>query len=54
MSETDVPRCQDCPMRAKAEGKPKSFVGRLWFWHIKWCPGWKGYQEYLAKQDTEG
>jgi len=54
MSETDVPRCQDCPMRAKAEAKPKSFVGRLWFWHIKWCPGWKGYQEYLAQQGMEG
>ena len=54
MSETEktagVPSCENCPIRAKAEAKPKSLIGRFWHWHIKWCPGWKTYQEYLAQQ----
>ena len=51
MSETGVPRCHKCALRAKAEANPQAFLGRLWFWHIKWCPGWKTYQEYLTQQD---
>ena len=51
-SAANKPRCEDCPIRAKAEAKPKSLLGRLWYWHIKWCPGWKAYQEYLAQQGT--
>lgn len=42
--------CETCPLRAKAEAKPKSLVGRFWYWHITWCPGWKAYQEHLAEQ----
>jgi hypothetical protein len=42
--------CETCPIRMKAEAKPKSFVARLWRWHTGWCPGWKAYQEYLASQ----
>jgi hypothetical protein len=45
-------RCADCPIRKKAEEKPKSLIGRFWHWHIKWCPGWKAYQEYLASQES--
>jgi len=47
-----VPSCANCGLRKKAEAKPKSLFGRLWYWHIKWCPGWKAYQAYLAKQET--
>ena len=43
----EEPRCATCPMRIKAEEKPKSFMARLWRWHTTWCPGWKAYQEYL-------
>jgi hypothetical protein len=45
----EVPMCADCPIRAKAEARPRSLIGRLWLWHTKWCPGWKAYQEYLAQ-----
>lgn len=41
--------CADCGLRKKAEASPKSLLGRLWYWHIKWCPGWKAYQETLNK-----
>ena len=23
--------------------QPNSFLGKLWRWHINFCPGWKGY-----------
>jgi hypothetical protein len=39
-------------MRLKAEAKPKSLMARLWRWHTTWCPGWKAYQEHLAKQNA--
>ena len=34
--------------RARAEAAPRSFLGRLWHWHTRWCPGWKAYQRSLA------
>jgi len=48
---TDSPKCAVCPMRLKAEQRPKSFLVRFWRWHTTWCPGWKAYQEYLATQE---
>ena len=36
-------KCADCGFRAKYDKNPKSFLGRLWRWHINWCPGWKSY-----------
>jgi len=42
-------KCENCQMRRKAEKNPKSIIGRLWFWHTKWCPGWKAYQASLNK-----
>jgi len=45
-----IPRCETCFLRKKAEAKPKSLLGRIWYWHTTWCPGWKSYQEYLAGQ----
>lgn len=46
-------RCEDCGLRKRAEEKPKSLLGRLWFWHINWCPGWRAYQAHLAEQETQ-
>lgn len=46
-----APHCANCPIRKRAEAKPKSLLGRFWFWHITWCPGWKAYQAYLARQE---
>jgi hypothetical protein len=48
----EKPRCEDCPFRKKAEAKPQSLLGRLWYWHIKWCPGWTAYQECLVQQEA--
>ncbi len=35
--------CKECAFRKKYDNKPKSFLGRLWRWHINWCPGWKKF-----------
>ncbi|MDR2894433.1 MAG: hypothetical protein LBU97_03105 [Alistipes sp.] len=35
--------CENCPIRAKYDRKPKSLIGRFWRWHIGFCPGWKAY-----------
>jgi hypothetical protein len=43
--------CTDCSMRKKYDKNPKSFAGRLWRWHIGFCPGWKKYFNSLS--DTE-
>lgn len=43
--------CATCPMRKKAEEKPKSLLARFWRWHTTWCPGWKAYQKALAEAD---
>lgn len=45
--------CHKCKFRSYAERKPKSMIGKLWYWHIKWCPGWKAYQKELAKEMNE-
>ncbi|MCR5408873.1 MAG: hypothetical protein K6E61_07215 [Bacteroidales bacterium] len=42
MTDQDYP-CAHCPLRAKYDNNPKSLVGRLWRWHINFCPGWKAY-----------
>lgn len=35
--------CEDCAFRAKYDNNPKSLLGRIWKFHIKFCPGWKQY-----------
>ncbi len=47
------PGCSTCPMRAKYDVKPKSFAGRFWRWHIKWCPGWKQYIKTLPEPEKK-
>ncbi len=39
--------CENCPIRTKYDNNPKSFVGRIWRWHINFCPGWKKYFKSL-------
>ena len=46
-------KCATCPMRLRAEKKPKSLISKIWRWHTKWCPGWKAYQRELTKQSAE-
>jgi hypothetical protein len=43
--------CANCGIRAKYDNNPKSFIGRLWRWHINWCPGWKGYITSLPQDE---
>lgn len=35
--------CETCMFRAHYDKNPKSILGRLWYWHISFCPGWKAY-----------
>lgn len=46
-------KCSTCPMRAKHDSKPDSFVGKFWRWHINFCPGWKAYFNSLSDSDKE-
>ncbi len=41
--------CEKCKLRSYSERKPTSFLGRIWRWHIRWCPGWRAYQRKLAE-----
>jgi hypothetical protein len=43
--------CEKCVFRAKYDNNSKSFLGRLWKWHISWCPGWKGYITSLPSDE---
>lgn len=45
--------CAKCSMRAKYDANPKSLIGRLWHWHINFCPGWRGYFSSLSPQQQE-
>ncbi len=45
-AETKI-KCADCAMRARYDRNPKSIIGRMWKWHISWCPGWKSYMASL-------
>ena len=40
-------RCERCSFKARYDNDPKSLLGRLWRWHISWCPGWKKYMKSL-------
>jgi hypothetical protein len=44
-------KCANCTWRAKYDAKPKSFLGRLWRWHINFCPGWKSYFTALSPEE---
>jgi len=39
--------CKKCPIRGRYDNNPKSILGRVWRWHINFCPGWKGYMKSL-------
>lgn len=45
------PNCGSCGWRSKYDGNPRSFLGRLWRWHINFCPGWKAY--YTSRSEEE-
>ena len=43
--------CKKCKFRAKYDNYPESFLGRLWRFHINFCPGWKSYMNSLPKEE---
>jgi len=43
------PGCETCGWRAKYDNDPRSFLGRLWRWHINFCPGWKKYMQTVPE-----
>lgn len=44
------PSCEQCKLRAAYDKNPRSLLGRFWRWHIKWCPGWKGYMKSISEE----
>lgn len=46
-------KCENCSMRAKYDLNSKSFMGRLWRWHINFCPGWKDYMKSIDESTRE-
>ena len=45
--------CEKCKLRKKFDQNPRSLIGRLWRWHIGWCPGWKSYMRSLPEQERD-
>jgi hypothetical protein len=43
--------CEKCFLRARYGKNPGSFLGRIWRWHINFCPGWKGYFTALSPEE---
>lgn len=43
--------CANCKLRAKHDQNPQSFIGRVWRWHINFCPGWKSYLNSLSDEE---
>lgn len=44
--------CKQCRFRAKYDNNPQSFLGRLWRFHINFCPGWKSYMKTLPEEES--
>jgi len=42
--------CEKCPFRARYDKNPKSILGRIWRWHINFCPGWKSYMKSVSDE----
>lgn len=45
--------CSACKFKKRYDQKPRSLLGRLWRWHINWCPGWRQYMASLEPPDRE-
>jgi len=44
-------KCETCSSRMRYDSNPRSFLGRIWKWHISWCPGWKKYLAALSEDE---
>ena len=45
--------CDHCPFRARYDRNPQSLLGRVWRWHINWCPGWKKYMNSVSAEEKK-
>ena len=45
--------CENCRFRAGHDRKPRSPIGRVWRWHINWCPGWKRFMTALSDSERD-
>ncbi len=45
--------CEKCRFRAIYDKNPRSILGRIWQWHIGWCPGWKSYVKSLPDEEKD-
>ena len=45
--------CENCTWHAKYDKNPRSLLGRIWKWHIRWCPGWKAHLRSLPDDQRE-
>ncbi len=45
--------CENCKFRARYDRNPRSILGRIWKWHIGWCPGWRSYIKSLPDDERE-
>ena len=53
MATANEKPCANCKLRAKYDESPKSVIGRIWRWHINFCPGWKGFMNSLDEGECE-
>ncbi len=44
-------KCDKCLFRAHYDKNPRSLLGKIWRWHITWCPGWKMYMKSLSEEE---
>lgn len=47
--EVEMNKCEKCKFREKFDRDPRSVIGRIWKWHIGWCPGWKSYLKSMPE-----
>lgn len=45
--------CANCKLRANYDKNPKSLLGRIWRWHINFCPGFNGYYKSLPAEEQQ-
>jgi len=45
--------CVSCSFRALYEKNPRSLLGRIWRWHINFCPGWREYLQSLPLDEKK-
>jgi hypothetical protein len=45
--------CKNCKVRAKYDHNPRSIPGRIWKWHIGWCPGWNAYLKSMPDEERK-